>query len=159
MPVFLRIAKPMVLSLITLSAGVSCGDDGAPGGATAMGGADSGGWSGGGATAKGGADSNSSSGGGSSTSWELCEARGFKGSCLGTICKEFFGDADVAERQQSCEGIQWTWSTERCSLALEGGRCALERVAGCEVQSYHSAQTGKVLCDAYGGDYTPPPSP
>lgn len=118
-----------------------CGDTGGSGGA--------------GGRAAGGTAQTST--GGMPTSHEVCESKGFKGACLGTVCEEFFGDVDVATQQSNCVGIHWNWSLERCTTGVQGGWCEIELQPGCEVQSYSNPSTGKTLCKAYGGQFTPPP--
>lgn len=98
-----------------------------------------------------------STGSGELSTWEKCEARGFKGACRGTVCNEYFGEVDVADLQSSCEGIKWSWSNDRCSLGETTGWCTIQRDAGCQIQTYESIGVAEPLCGAYDGEYTPPP--
>ncbi len=102
-------------------------------------------------------DDGDSSSTGTPTPRETCEASGFKGSCAGTLCNDYYGDVDVTALQSNCGGIHWTWSTQPCSGGLDSGFCLIGLESGCQVQSYYRVGDGPPLCEAYGGEYTPPP--
>ena len=56
------------------------------------------------------------------TTWEACEARAFRGACMGTLCNEYFGDVDAVSLQRDCEGILWTWSLSIAAPEAYDGR-------------------------------------